>query len=364
MKIVQIIYSLCAGGAEKFVVNLSNELASRGHDVTLLQLLAESTGTNTSFNRQFLSDNVHYLNAGLTSGFSLSKVKKISRIVKDIHPDIVNGHLNVMPYVIPLVCGNNQIRFYHTLHSVAQSASGLRIQKCLNRWLYRSGQITPVTISKLCETSYRDFYNLTNSVLIENGTSPVKPSADFRTVQSEIECLKQSISTKVFIHLGRFHPAKNQRLLIDSFNRFRASGHDAILLILGSGFDSPEASDLKKTACSSIHFLGVKKNVGDYLLCSDVFCLSSIYEGLPISLLEAMSVGILPVCTAVGGIPDVVKEGITGYLSSELTQECYVATLERAVAVPLPPEVIKSTFEHTYSIAKCADAYISLYQKS
>ena len=54
MKIIQIIYSLSSGGAEKFVVDLSNQLAKMGHDVTLCMLRDDKIDTLT-FNKQFLS---------------------------------------------------------------------------------------------------------------------------------------------------------------------------------------------------------------------------------------------------------------------------------------------------------------------
>ena len=57
MKIIQIIYSLCPGGAEKFVVDLSNQLATMGHDVTLC-MLRDVTDESLTFNKQFLQSNV------------------------------------------------------------------------------------------------------------------------------------------------------------------------------------------------------------------------------------------------------------------------------------------------------------------
>ena len=90
------------------------------------------------------------------------------------------------------------------------------------------------------------------------------------------------------------------------------------LLIIGEGFD--RASELKKLANKNIHFIGIKTNVPDYLYASDAFCLSSNFEGMPISLIEAFACGCPSICTPVGGIVNSVKHGVTGFLSKSLSE--------------------------------------------
>jgi L-malate glycosyltransferase len=64
-----------------------------------------------------------------------------------------------------------------------------------------------------------------------------------------------------------------------------------------------------------IHLPGLQEDVRPYLSATDVYLMSSIFEGLPIALLEAMSMGCAPVCTAVGGIPEAIRSGVNGILS-------------------------------------------------
>lgn len=362
MRILQFIYDLGSGGAEKFIVTLSNELAEQGHDVILLQLL-DDRSTAGNFNRQFLSDKVKYINGGLSKGFSLSKVRHICKLVKNEKPDVVHGHLNVMPYVWPLVLSNkNKIRFVHTLHNLAQYTAGSRFQKPINRFLYSHKYIQPVTISGLCHDSYHRFYSLQNDIHIDNGTAEVETSPRFEEVSEEIRKLKRTRDTKVFIHVGRFNPQKNQKLLIESFNNIKKENADAILLIIGRDFDTEGGKHLKEIAHPDIHFLGEKNNVGDYLLNSDFFSLSSTYEGLPISILEAFSAGVTPVCTPVGGIPDVITDGVNGYLSEDCTLENYTNAMRRAIDNPISSEEMIKIFEEGYSMKKCADKYLSVYK--
>ena len=66
------------------------------------------------------------------------------------------------------------------------------------------------------------------------------------------------------------HPKKNHKRLIRCFNKFIESGYDAILLIIGSDFNSKSGLELQTAACNSIFFLGQKHNISDYLSLSDI----------------------------------------------------------------------------------------------
>ena len=360
MKIIQLVYSLSSGGAEKFVVDLSNEMARRGHDVTLCMLLDDAP-EGRAFNKQFLSPAVRFRSLHFERGFSLGKVRTVEKFILGEKPDIVHCHLNVIPYVFRLAMTRRKIRFFHTLHSVAEKASGASAQKRINRFFYARRWIRPVTISRLCQESFVRFYHLPPAPHIDNGRSTVAPSAALSAVRQEVDGYKATASTPVFIHVARCDALKNQRLLISTFNRLDKEGTDFCLLVLGAGYGSDEGKQLQQMACNKIHFLGEKSNVGDYLLCADAFCLSSRYEGLPISLLEALSCGLTPICTAVGGIPDVVSDGETGYLSA-VSEEGYHQALLRFLHRRIDPEKLKAHFRANYSIAVCAEKYLALFQ--
>ena len=360
MKIIQLIYSLSSGGAERFVVNLSNELSRQGHDVTICMLL-NTENPAWCFNKKFIHPSVKFHSLGFSQGFSLKKVKTVHKYILKEQPDVVHCHLNVIPYIYLTACRNHNIKFFHTIHNIAQKASGLKIQYLLNRFFYKRN-ITPIAISKICLESFEKYYHLKNITRIDNGCPTVMPSQEFGKTKTEVDNYKTSINTPVFIHVARCHPSKNQDLLIDSFNKLNDNSIDYTLLILGSGFDSPEGIRLKQKACSKIHFLGEKSNVGDYWLCSDAFCLTSLYEGLPISLIEALSCGITPICTPVGGIPDVITDSETGYLSENLSIESYYHTLKRFMTSKLDKKHLTQYYMKYYSISSCANKYINIYK--
>lgn len=357
MKIVQLIYSLCSGGAERFVVSLSNELAAMGHEVTVCMLLSEQK-SEYLFNRQYLSSKVRFVALNFEKGLTFKKIKCVENFLLSIQPNVVHCHLNVVPYIYALSLKSKNITFLHTLHNVAEKTTNGGFQRIINKWLYRKGYIVPVTISEMCKQSYINFYNLPSPPCIDNGCEVFDKSLAYKDVVSEVESYKSNAETKVFIHVARFHPQKNQSLLIDAFNELYIRGEDFTLLVIGDGF----TDELKSKACEKIHFLGLKSNVSDYLYCSDAFCMTSSYEGLPISLLEAMSCGVFPICTNVGGIPDVIPNDTIGLLS-EVNLHSYVATIQKFLSLSWKKDKIIELYDKRFSMEACACRYLDIYSQ-
>lgn len=360
MKIIQLIYSLASGGAERFVVSLSNQLAENGHDVIICILLSRKDEKNV-FNAQYLRSDVKFHSFEFERGFSLSKANEVEQFISDASPDVVHCHLNVIPYILRLSIMNRSIKFIHTLHNLAAKTSGKWWQRWINRFFYKYKFIQPVVISDQCRISYEKFYFLYNAHCIENGCDMPHSTKDLRSVRDEIEAYKASKDILVFIHVARYHEQKNQRLLIDAFNFLASKGENFVLLVLGDGFDRGAGREIKDAACDKIHFLGLKSNVADYMLCSDAFCLTSKYEGLPISLLEALACGLTPICTKVGGIPDVIEDSINGYLS-ESTVESYVSSIHKFFNKKIDKEALIQYFRHNYSMDICTGEYLKIYK--
>ena len=108
----------------------------------------------------------------------------------------------------------------------------------------------------------------------------------------------------VAVHVGRFNAQKNHTFLLDIFKRILAYRRDAVLLLVGTG----ELGDrIKKKAellgiDDHIRFMGTRSDVNDILLLSDVFIFPSLYEGLPVTLVEAQASGIR--CVISDAIPE------------------------------------------------------------
>lgn len=349
---------MSSGGGERFVVDLSNEL-SKDNEVILVQILSN----NNKLNAHYLPDvsaRIKYVNLESNKGLSLGVLWKVYRTITKYKPDVVHAHCSLLAIALAAMI-YHKAKYFHTLHSLAHRCLDTKWLKPIYEFLYKY-RVLPITISKTCLESYKDFYHLENGALITNGRSPVLPTSDEMTVKTEIEKFKLHPDDKVFLHVARVHPVKNQQLLFDTFNRLISEGEHVLLIVIGNGyFESPFA---KYNNCRGIHILGEKRNVGDYLSASDYFVMSSKMEGLPISLLEAMSMGKIPVSTPAGGVCDVIRNGENGYLSSSHSAEDYYHTLKDAIGnvANVACDDIQNEYKAEYSMVACARKYVELYK--
>lgn len=363
MKILQIIPSLGSGGAERLVVDLCNELANQGEDVVLC-ITQNPHEYDYGFYLNELSDSVRFISLNRPKGFTYKNIFLLQKIIKEVNPDIVHVHLSILLYVYLLSVSNMNVCFYNTIHSLAEKTCKNLFFKMLNYFCYSVGLIKVIAISEECKTSYEKFYNLKNATLIHNGRKKNVPSERFPLVTDEIKKLKQHESFFVFVHVARYHKDKNQQLLIQVFNRLAKEGLGYSLLIIGDWTFCEEAKQLAKLANDRICFLGTQKNVCDYLFLADAFCLTSDYEGMPISLLEALSSGCTPICTPVGGIKDMIQDGVTGFMSENVSEIAYYDAIKRFLNNRniIKKETLIKYFEDNYSIEHCVSKHIYLYQ--
>jgi glycosyltransferase involved in cell wall biosynthesis len=120
--------------------------------------------------------------------------------------------------------------------------------------------------------------------------------------------------TPVLGCVANLTPKKDHAGLLEAFAEVRRTLPGATLILVGTG---PLDAELRERArglgvAGSVRFLGSRDDVLDLLPALDVFVLGSRFEGLPVSLLEAMAAGVAVVATQVGGIPEVVTDGVHG----------------------------------------------------
>lgn len=103
----------------------------------------------------------------------------------------------------------------------------------------------------------------------------------------------------VLVHVGRFHDQKNHKFLIDIFDEYKRKNPESCLLLIGIG---PLQETIRQKVADlglsdSVFFLDQKPNVYNFLSASDVFVFPSLYEGLPLTLVEAQSSGLPIICS-------------------------------------------------------------------
>ena len=172
------------------------------------------------------------------------------------------------------------------------------------------------------------------------------------------------------IIVGRLVPLKGHRFLLEAL-ALLTKGHSSMadigLLIAGDGEEEESLRDQASALGLSerVFFLGLRRDIPDLLGLSEVLVLPSSREGLPIVLLEAMAAGRPVVVTAVGGIPEVVVEGKTGFF---VTQEpaSIAAALRRIFENPEGARVLganaRQLIEERFDIKRVARRYEDLYR--
>ena len=361
MRIPQVVYHLASGGAERFVVDLSNEL-SKEHDVYLVTI-NDDTKFNYSHYRSEVSSNVKYRCLHCKKGICFSSIFKLFRLIKELKPDVVHTHTSLLNIYLPSLL-LRRAKYVHTIHSLANKAgSSSWLLKKIDKVVFQR-LVQPVTISSVCMKSYKDFYGLRNAVIVPNGCPPKHVSINARDVAKEINKYKQGEDKLVFIHVARYNEAKNQKLLFETFLKLRENGYKFLLIVLGAHYDKSDYIYLRDS--EDIKILGEKNNVGDYLAYSDYFVLSSLWEGLPISLIEAMSMGVIPICTPAGGCVDVVENEINGYISNTFDSNEFYEIIERCIShrVCVKSECVKQYYLNNYTIEVCAKEYTKIYNLS
>lgn len=166
-------------------------------------------------------------------------------------------------------------------------------------------------------------------------------------------------------HIGALdHSHKGQRDLFAAARELRVSHPDVHVLLLGSGRD--EAAFRRETAdLSNVELVGHVDNVGDYLSLFDAFVFPSLHEGLGSTLLDAMDYALPIVATAVGGIPELIKDGRNGLLVQPGNPDQLRFAIARLRDDPALARRLGDAgrqFVQAYAPARLVERYLDLYQ--
>jgi len=137
----------------------------------------------------------------------------------------------------------------------------------------------------------------------------------------------------VFGNVGRLHEQKGHKYLLEAFAKV---SDRARLLIIGDGDLREELVALaeKLQISDRVLFLGTRTDITEFLSAIDVFVLPSLWEGQPIALLEALAIGKPCIASSVDGIPEIIKNGVNGYLVNPTDINELTRIMNLAIANP------------------------------
>lgn len=168
--------------------------------------------------------------------------------------------------------------------------------------------------------------------------------------------------------IGRLSPEKGYDLLLEAFAGLVSDGKDAYLVLLGEGMLRSKLERMVSELGLEDRVLmpGYVANARNYLPFFRLFVMSSLTEGLPIVLLEAMQAGIPIVASRVGGIPNVMAEGRVGLLVEPGSAQCLKKGIEEVLQNPTLAEqrvqAARVRLQEEYSSRLMAERYLSIYR--
>ena len=314
---LQVIPAFTVGGAEWMAAHLAVHLPAEQFRRGVVSL----HGARGSPIEEYLSHHgvpVYYINK--RRGFDPTTWLRLYRLLRTLRPAIVHTHQTVGRYVYPACWAARQTIVVHTVHSIALGEIASRFWRRFQGWAYRRG-VLPVSIAQEVTRTFIEEYGRAPAAEIPNAIPTDRYTPDPVRCAAWRSQHEVPADALMFTCVAGLRPQKNHRLLIQAFAHASSQLADALLLLVGppDRLDPAYTESLQRLAQElglgqRVRFLGSRSDVPDILRASDVFVLSSDYEGNPLSVLEAMAAGLPVVSTAVGGVPELVQHGATGLL--------------------------------------------------
>jgi glycosyltransferase involved in cell wall biosynthesis len=330
-RVLWLIKGLGLGGAERLLATMAGKVDRERFDIEVAYLLPWSERFGPEF--EAIGVETICLDARWTA--ELGWPSRLRRLLRTRRYDLIHTHSPV-PAVAARVLAPAGTRLVHTEHNVwggyrsptylanaatfGRNAAVFAVSEAVHnsivqpRWLAWS-PMPPV------ET-------LRHGVDLDRLHRGIEARAAARATLGLADC------TPVIGSVASFTPQKDHGGLIAAFQRLRSRVPDVLLLLMGSG---PLEMQVARLAAESglgnhVMFLGARTDVTALLPALDIFVLGSRFEGLPISLLEAMGSQVACVATEVGGIPEALRSGREGWLVPPMRPEALADALAHVLA--------------------------------
>ena len=207
LKILEVIPALNSGGAERFVVDLCNQMARDECEVTLLTMKNFSL-RNFGFYKDDIASGVKVVNLGLGK-FAPTTFYWLYRAIRQQKCDVVHFHLTAMYFGVLAVLFDRKKKYIVTSHNQAESErTNERFRYWVKKLCLKMRLLRQVAISDQNAWSVRKVFGMPPVRLIYNGREMVSASDKFNEVKREVSRCKQDDDTKVFTVIARCNPRR------------------------------------------------------------------------------------------------------------------------------------------------------------
>jgi glycosyltransferase involved in cell wall biosynthesis len=351
MKIAHVVDSMDVGGAETLVAQMCRLQRLQGHDPRIYAI-----ATLGPLGEQMQKEGFH-VQAHMGHGLPKAQLS-FYRIFKELRPDIVHLH-NPTPTAYAALGARmaGVPSIVTTRHSLVAKPRRLVVElkyaiaaTCCD-WMVGICDATTKNLREICSARSKKI------VRVYNGALPIA-----RVAQEQWPAK----SGFTLVCVGRLAPVKNHALLLDAFCIALKTRSTLRLWIVGGGGERQKLEDLadKLGIRSQVTFWGQQLDVAPFFSAADAFIMSSKSEGLPISLLQAFSVGLPAIVTDVGGMAEAVRLAQAGMVVSATDPSQMATAIVRMSETDSERKQFSVNAEETFylrfTLQTMVDAYMEL----
>jgi glycosyltransferase involved in cell wall biosynthesis len=358
---------IAMGGAERLAVDLTVALDEARF---VRYFCATRRSPFPQLDGELRAAGVHYLALDRSSRLDLLPWLRLERLLREERIDVVHAHLfgsNVWGSLIgrlarvPIVVAHE-----HTWSYVGRPLRKLADRQIIGRLADTIIAVSDADAAKMAEVERIPRQRI---VVIRNGIRNPSVTSDRETVRAALGIAPDA---PVVAAVSVIRPQKRLDRLIEAAAILRANLPAARVLIVGAGYAEETARLQALLQRRGLHdavlMVGPREDAANVMAAADVGVITSDYEGIPLALLEFMALARPVVATAVGGIPEVVEDGVTGILVTERTPEGIAAALHRVLTAPAEEReamgrAARVLQQETYSFDAYVRAVTALYDE-
>jgi len=363
MRICELLHGLYVGGMERIVISLSLGLSSRGHSVFVCcydglgkwesSLLARGVPTHLVSRRP---------------GIDWHLPRKLSRYLREERIDVLHCHNDTAFFYGYPAAWMTGIPVVYTEHSLKDRES--RIKKIVRSVFFRGTSMITVVAEEIGERLAREEWAPKARIrVIWNGVdgSLYKPR-DSGFIRRKREELGISSGAIVLGTVGRYCPEKNYGMLLEVLGILQDTCNPVLVMVGDGPLMKDFVRDAKRLGViDNLRILGERDDTQELYPAFDLFLLSSVREGMPLVVIEAMACALPVVSTDVGGIRNIVKDGKTGFLVPAGDASAMASRIRLLMANAALREQFgrnaRNFFERSLSIEQMVGQYESIYSE-
>jgi glycosyltransferase involved in cell wall biosynthesis len=331
-RVLQVVDNLELGGAQRVAVSLVAGLRARGVDARVAHL---GLGGEHPLTTPLRATGAPILNLRIGSLLDPCPPIRLANYMRRERIDVVHTHLRYASLVGRVAAALARRPVVSTIHNIVETGSGWRDAVRL-RLDYLTARACCTALIAVSETQRQAYLRATSvdPARIEthrNGvaTDIFRPDPEARArLRAE---LRVGAETPLFMTVARLEPEKGIEHLLEAAARLRHRAPAARFAVVGAGElrAELEARAAALGTSDTVRFLGARTDVPALLAAADVYVHPSLFEALPMSILEAMAVGLPAVATDVGGVREIVAHEQTGLLVSPACADALAAAMAR-----------------------------------